>query len=213
MSKHPYRGPVKNTIKEETKIEEQEMNKDTNKEIKTQETTESVDTSLERLAAKKAERKGSNKDLEVSSKKEQSRAEKKAQRRAGMQENGRLTLSDEYKEEGYEYRVCNVLPGNIENWKSRGYEIVEHKIVSGDGSVQRPEANGVPVEFEVGGANGSMKAVWMRIRKEDKEILDEIRDDMAKEQSDMILKNPVGDENDLAKNPLCPPGYGKVTRE
>lgn len=205
--KHPYRGPVNqtNNHKEEKQIEEQKMTQENNQEV--------IKTDLDRLAEKKAERKGSDKDLEVIAKKELSREEKKRLRREGMQENGRLTLSDEYKEDGYEYRVCNVLPGNIENWKSRGYEVVTHKIVSGNGSVQQPEVKGNPTEFEVGGANGSMKAVWMRIRKEDKEILDEIRDDMAREQSDMILKNPVGDQNDLANNPLCPPGYGKVTKE
>jgi hypothetical protein len=146
-----------------------------------------------------------NKEVkDTKSKKEISREEKKALRRAGMQENGRLHLSDEYKEEGFRYRVCNVLPGNIENRKSQGYEVVTHAITSGSGSLGNLEVNGRPQEFEVGGANGSMKAIWMRISEEDASILDEIRDDLAAEQDSMIRQNPGIPEDQL---------IGKITKE
>lgn len=140
------------------------------------------------------------------------REEKKRLRRESMEERGRLTLSDEYKEPGYRYRVCNVLPGNIENWKSRGYEIVTHNMKSGSGLNSQPEVDGTPVEFEVGGAQGSMKAVWMRIREEEAEILDEIRDDKAREQAEMITKNPIPAGNRLDEH-YNHPTIGKVTKE
>lgn len=142
--------------------------------------------------------------IETNKKEKLSREEKKALRRAQMTEVGRLHLADEFKEKGYRYRVCNVLPGNIENYKSRGYEVVTHPIQSGTGSLEHPEVNGNPTEFEVGGANGSMKAIWMRIAEEDAQILDEIRDDLAREQAGMILKNPGIPEDQLV---------GKITKE
>ena len=86
----------------------------------------------------------------------------------------------------------------------QGYEVVTHKLTSGSGSLANPEVDGTPHEFEVGGANGSMKAVWMRIADEDKEILDEIRDDLAKEQASAITKNPGIPEDQL---------IGKITKE
>jgi hypothetical protein len=131
-----------------------------------------------------------------------------------MEERGRLTLSDEYKEPGFRYRVCNVLPGNIENWKSKGYEVVTHDMKSGSGLTGSPEVNGNPVEFEVGGANGSMKAVWMRIREEDASINDEIRDDLAREQAEMIYKDPIPQGNRASESPLTQgTNIGKVTKE
>ncbi len=138
------------------------------------------------------------------SKKEVSKAEKKAARRAAIQEHGRLHLADEFKEKGYRYRPCNVTPGNIESWKTKGYEVVTHPISSGSGSLSQPEVNGNTSEFEVGGANGSMKGIWMRIREEDALILDEIRDDMAKEQADMVMKVPGIPQENL---------IGSVTKE
>lgn len=168
-----------------------------------------MSTTLQRLKSEKQtiEENKMNTESEVkakAAKKELSKEEKKALRRANMSEHGRLHLADEYKEEGYRYRVCNVLPGNIENWKSRGYEVVTHKLKSGDGSSSRPEVDGTPMEFEVGGARGSMKAVWMRITEEDAQILDEIRDDEAREQDSQIHKNPGIPEDQL---------IGKVSKE
>lgn len=140
--------------------------------------------------------------------------EKKRLRREAMEERGRLTLPDEFKEPGYRYRPCNVTPGNIENWKSRGYEVVTHAMRSGSGLDSQPEVNGAPLEFEVGGANGSMKAVWMRIREEDALILDSIRDDKAKEQAAMIYKDPIPQGNRASESPLTQgTSIGKITKE
>ncbi len=164
MSRQPYRGPAK-VLKEDLK-----------------EVTKPEDKTLEEIKMTHEDKKESKQEL--------SHAEKKAARRAGMQEQGRLTLSEDQKEKGYRYRVCNVLPGNIENAKSRGYEVVTHSLVSGSGRSHQPEVNGVPTEFEVGGANGSMKAVWMRIPEKDAQILDEIEAEKAAEQEEMIKKGP-----------------------
>lgn len=118
------------------------------------------------------------------------KAKKKAARRAAIEEHGRLHLAEDFKEKGYRYRPCNATPGNIESWKTKGYEVVTHQLSSGNGGLATPEVDGTPTEFEVGGANGSMKGIWMRIREEDALILDEIRDDLAREQAAMVDKVP-----------------------
>jgi len=146
--------------------------------------------------------------------KELSKEEKKALRRSSMSERGRLSLDDEYKEEGYRYRVCNVLPGNIENWKSKGYEVVTHNMKSGSGLTNYPEVDGNPVELEVGGANGSMKAIWMRISNEDAEILDEIRDEDAASQDQIINEDPIPQGSRASESPLVRgTNIGKITKE
>lgn len=155
------------------------------------ELTQGVEVNLEKLIEEQTMTESTSKVKELSAEeKAELRAKKKAARRAGMTECGRLALSNDQKEHGFTYRVCNVLPGNIENWQSKGYEIVTHEMKSGSGSLATPEVNGKPSEFEVGGAKGSMKAVWMRISDEDKSILDEIRDEDAQAQDNQIRKNP-----------------------
>lgn len=150
----------------------------------------------------------------ASEKAELSREEKKRLRREGMSENGRITMKDEDKETGYRYRLCNVLPGNIENWKSKGYEVVTHNLTSGTGQIEKPECNGRPQEVEVGGAHGSMKAVWMRTTEENAQILDEIRDDLAREQAQMIYKDPIPVGSRAAESPLTQgTNIGKITKE
>ncbi len=143
-------------------------------------------------------------DSKKAAKLELSKDQKKALRREGMEERGRLTVPDEYKEEGFRYRICNVTPGNIENWKSKGYEVVTHDMRTGSGLTSQPELNGKPVEIEVGGASGSMKAIVMRCTEEDGQINDEIRDDLAREQANMIYQNPGIPESQLT---------GKITKE
>ncbi len=116
------------------------------------------------------------------------RAKKKAERKAAIQNNTRLFLDEKYKEAGYRYRIVNVTPGNVESQLSKGYEVVTHDMHSGSGSLANPECSGTPLEFEVGGHSGSMKAVWMRIAEDDAQILDEIRDDEARAQEELIKK-------------------------
>lgn len=210
MPKHPYRGPKEINNKVETNLEGTEMT-DLSKDSKLEK-----DVSAQ-IAEKKLQKQVEKELLSVSkeetiqTKKELSREEKKAARRAGMSEHGRLTVPEGIKEVGYRYRVCNVLPGNIENWKSKGYEVVTHDMKSGDGSNSRPEVNGVPCEFEVGGANGSMKAVWMRITEEDASILDEIRDEDNRNQDQMVkdCRNPLNGESFIPNANLI----GSVSKE
>lgn len=199
MSRKPYRGPKDN--KETNITNSQETNKELNLEVLTMNnsTEKKSDTLLANTVSTATEAKY-KKDLD----KELSRAEKKAARRQGMAEHGRLTLAEEYKEPGFRYRICNVLPGNIENYKTKGYEVVTHNLKSGSGRIDQPEADGTPMEVEVGGANGSMKGVWMRISEEDAQINDEIRADLAREQDSMVNKvQGIPQENLI----------GSVTRE
>lgn len=150
------------------------MNKKDSKEVK--ETLENATTEV-------------NKEMNTESKKDAkklTREQKKELRRNAIEKKGRLFLSDDCKEEGYIYRVCNVTPGNIETYIDKGYELVTHPITSGSGNINHPEVDGTPKEFEVGGATGSMKAVWMRISKEDDEILKEIERENAEAQANMI---------------------------
>ncbi len=175
--------------------------------VKAKELTKDVQVDLDKTLEEQVMSEQKKTETVEKVKKEMSLEERQAKknaRRAGMTECGRLHLAEDLKEKGYSYRVCNVLPGNIENYKSQGYEVVTHSISSGTGSLDNPEVNGVPQEFEVGGAKGSMKAVWMRIRDEDKEINDEIRDDLAREQDSIIRKNPGIPEDQLV---------GKITKE
>lgn len=141
--------------------------------------------------------------VEKKVKKELTREEKKAMRREGMSQQGVLTLPDELKEKGYRYRVCNLTPGNWESYRSAGWEIVTHDMKSGSGSLGRPEVDGRPVDFEVGGSYGSVKAVWIRTPEDNASILDEIRDDMAREQANMIHKSPIPEESRI----------GSITKE
>lgn len=123
------------------------------------------------------------------------REQKKAARRQAIDQPTRIFLAEDCKEAGYRYRLCNVTPGNIESWKEKGYEVVTHSIVSGSGNLKHTNINGNPTEVEVGGASGSMKAIWMRISEDDGQILDEIRDDRAREQDAMIRQSPIPKEN------------------
>lgn len=137
-------------------------------------------------------------------KKEQSREEKKRARKAALRSYSPLELSDESKEHGYVYRIANVLPGNLETYKSMGYEIVSNKMTTNLQSVSTPELSNESGEFEVGRANGSMKAVWIRTTQDNYDILREIEDDKAKEQYAQIeeLKGTPGISGTITKENL-----------
>ena len=134
-----------------------------------------------------------------------SREEKKNLRRNAITNTGRLYLSDDQKEDGYVYRVCNVLPGNIEKYKEFGFEVVTHDILSGDGTLNHPEVSGTPREFEVGGSSaGSMKAVWMRATSEDYDIMKELEAEQADAQDAAIhgARDPLTGEQMIPKESL-----------
>lgn len=140
-----------------------------------------------------------------------SKEEKKNLRRKAVENSGRLYLSDENKEEGYVYRVCNVLPGNIEKYKMFGGEVVTHNLTSGNGSLSTPEVDGSPKEFEVGGVgSGSMKAIWMRFTDEDYAIMKELEVEAAVTQNEMIEEavDPETGKSMIPKSHLI----GKITK-
>lgn len=152
----------------------------------------------------------SNKPNEEKSKEELSFEQKVAARRAAMTQKSRLTLSEEFKEKGYTYRICNVSPGNIENYKDKAYEVVTHPISSGSDNLARPEVNGNPHEFEVGGATGTQKAIWMRISDKEKAL-----NDFINKQDADTLQSTLYQGKDKDGNPFIPDGhqYGKITKD
>lgn len=183
-----------------------------NKDTKLNKTTDSQINSLAKLTLE-----GNTMSLDHKSevkpeitKEELSFAQKKEMRRNAIDKKSRLFLDEKFKEKGYTYRICNVTPGNIESYLDKGYEIVEHKLDSGSGNIARPEVNGIPGEFEVGGATGKQKAIWMRINAENKEILDSINQDFANEQLESLYQG-----KDKQGNQFIPNGhqYGKITKD
>ena len=86
----------------------------------------------------------------------------------------RNVLTVEGKEEGFHYRWVNDTGDRIEHLKSRGYEIVTHKVSVGDKRVASTEGVGAAATANVG---GGIKAVLMRISDEYK-----AEDDAAKRE-------------------------------
>lgn len=149
------------------------------------------------------------------SKKLLSREEKKQALLDSMTERNQLQIPEEYKEHGYYYRLVNVMPGNIEMYKSMGFEVVTHRMRT-NGTMLKPGVNeDTPVEQEVGGAQmGTLKAIWMRCTAENKEILDEIRDDKARAMADLINQDPIPEENRAVNSKLTQgTNIGRITRE
>lgn len=147
---------------------------------------------------------------ETKTREELSYDQKKAMRRNAIDKNSRLYLDDKYKEKGYTYRICNVMPGNIETYRDKGYEVVTHSMSSGNGTIGQPEVDGTPREFEVGGASGSRKAIWMRISDENLQILREIEKENADNQTSMLYRGKDG-----SGQGFIPDGhaYGKITKD
>lgn len=144
-----------------------------------------------------------NTEITVEKTTEQLRNEKKKLRRAQIENAGALHLDEKYKKPGFRQRLVNVIEGNLNKRELEGYRLIpmsEGQV--GDGAVNTSHSTGGTIEVEVGRRN-SMKAVWMEISEEDALILDEIRDDKAREQNAMIEKS------DIPENARI----GKVTRE
>jgi hypothetical protein len=128
---------------------------------------------------------------------------KKKLRRAAIQNMGPLHLDQIYKKPGFRQRLVNVEPGNIAKRELEGYRPIKMQDAAyGNGTVDTAHGTGGVLEVEVGRRH-SQKAVWMEIAEEDAQILDEIRDDLAKEQAGMIYKS------DIPENARI----GKVTKE
>lgn len=122
---------------------------------------------------------------------ELTREQKKKLRRAAIEDSGSLHLDDKYKKPGYRQRLVNVEPGNIHKRELEGYKpirVSEDQV--GNGTLDTSHSVGGFIEVEVGRRH-SQKAIWMEIQEEDALILDEIRDDKAREQASMIYKSEI----------------------
>jgi hypothetical protein len=119
------------------------------------------------------------------------REEKKKLRRAAVENLGPLHLDDHYKKKGFRQRLVNITPGNVHKRQLEGYRLIDASNAQvGNGSLDTAHTTGGALEVEVG-RRATAKAVWMEISEEDAQILDEIRDDLAREQADMIHKSDI----------------------
>lgn len=122
-----------------------------------------------------------------------SHSEKKKLRRAQIENVGALFLDPKYKKKGFRQRLVNIMEGNVHKRELEGYRpiIAQDGDGVGNGSVNTAHGlGGSYLEVEVGRKN-SQKAIWMEIAEEDALILDEIRDDKAREQAQMLYKSDI----------------------
>lgn len=139
--------------------------------------------SIDKRIQEKAINKEVNKEIDT---KELSREDKKALMKAKLKDRDPLSLNDHLKDPNKAYRLVNCTPGNVEKYQDLGYSVCSSKIHYGTGDIdQSSSASGCP-EIEVG-KTSSLKAVWMETSKENKEILDEIRDDAARAQQAQFM--------------------------
>jgi hypothetical protein len=125
--------------------------------------------------------------------KAQTREEKKKLRRAAIENMGPLYLDEKFKKPGYRQRLVNVEPGNIQKRELEGYRPISGRFGQvGNGAVDTSHSVSSLLEVEVG-RRASATAIWMEISEEDALILDEIRDEKAREQASMIYKSDIPD--------------------
>ncbi len=127
-----------------------------------------------------------------------SREEKKRLRREAITDKNTLAMDESLKQPGMKYRLCNVTPGNIENWKKRGYEVVQAPIHAGTGDLGEAKSAHGSIEVEVG-RTSSLKAVWMETSDENYDLLREIDADNAKSQEDMIFDSEIPQDAQIGK--------------
>lgn len=132
---------------------------------------------------------------------EQTREEKKKLRRAEIENKGALHIDDKYKKPGYRQRLVNAQ--NVAERMRQGYSPIQY--IEGaelGNTIATQRGLGGSVEITVNKSTGD-KGIWMEIPEEDALILDEIRDDLAREQNAMI------EQIDIPANQRI----GKITRE
>ncbi len=127
-------------------------------------------------------------------KEEISRETKKALRREAIKERNSLSIDESLKKPGMKYRLCNVTPGNIEKYRTMGYEVVNGQIHLGKGGLEQTSTANGCIEVDVG-RTSSLKAVWMETSDENYEILREIELDNARAQDEMIHESEIPEEN------------------
>lgn len=120
--------------------------------------------------------------------------EKKAARRAAITETNSLAIDESLRKPGMQYRLCNVTPGNIEKYKSMGYEVTQNPIHVGKGTVDEAKSAHGCIEVEVG-RSSSLKAIWMETSDENYKILRDIDAEKAKAQDDRIFESEIPEEN------------------
>lgn len=130
-----------------------------------------------------------------------SHSEKKKLRRAQIENVGALFLDPKYKKKGFRQRLVNVMEGNVHKRELEGYRPIFAQDGEGVGNGTVNTAHGLGgsyLEVEVGRKN-AQKAIWMEIAEEDALILDEIRDDKAREQAQMLYKSDIPQDVRLGK--------------
>lgn len=127
-------------------------------------------------------------------KQELSREEKKRLRKEAISEKDSLAIDERLKEPGKRYRLCNVTPGNIERYRSMGYEVTKNTLPTGSGSLSNAQSAKGCVEVTVG-RSSDLKAIWMETSDENYEILREIDAEKAKAQDAMIYESEIPEAN------------------
>lgn len=120
--------------------------------------------------------------------------EKKAARRAAITETNSLNIDESLRKPGMQYRLCNVTPGNIEKYRSMGYEVTSNPIHVGKGTIDEAKSARGCIEVEVG-KSSSLKAIWMETSDENYAILRDIEAEKAKAQDDRIFESEIPEEN------------------
>lgn len=123
-----------------------------------------------------------------------SKEEKKRLRRAAMTEKNALSIDESLRKPGMKYRLCNLTPGNIERYRSMGYEIVSNPIHEGTGSLAEAKSASGSVEVPVG-RTSDLKAVWMETSEDNYQILRDIEAENAAKQDEMIFESDVPKEH------------------
>lgn len=131
-------------------------------------------------------------------KEELSKEEKKRLRREAISSKSGLEIDESLKQPGKVYRLCNVTPGNIEKYRSMGYEVTQDTLHKGSGSLSAASAAKGCIEVEVG-RSSSLKAIYMETSEENFEILRELDVENAKAQDARIYESEIPEENRIGK--------------
>lgn len=119
----------------------------------------------------------------------------KRKKRAGHTGNNRLMVDAVYKKKGYAYRIVNDVPGRIERFDQRGWDVVKEKVPMKDPKTGDAQQMGSAVSIPVGGGTNG---ILMRIEQE-------LYDEDVKTAQDKIDKTASVIEAHLKKEYVTDP--------
>jgi hypothetical protein len=122
---------------------------------------------------------------------EQFKDEPREMRRGEFEDPGALYIEDQYKEDGYVYRVVNANPRRIREVEHKGYSIVREDVQIGADTVNKPSHLGSAVEIPVSNTDPNAKGVLMRVSVEDHARNRALKDKEAYELKELMGKTDI----------------------